>query len=192
MGLWGIYWTSVGDLTHYACVRACVCVLFGLSCRVPYYGAFHLYYCVHSHFKAIRFYRKSWSWELWSRERRNRQPGLPPSTSLRSWSLVAAPISAGATVALSHAHFDSVALSVLDSPHMGASVSGHMRGTNISELPQISASLLGPILFVLAVLWMLLMPPTHRLGVFVPPGPIEDSPGRSSTNDIADWSHLAC
>lgn len=81
------------------------------------------------------------------------------------------PILTAATVALSHTHFDSVTLSVLSSPHTGASVSGCTHGTDISELPQISACLLGSTLFVPAVLWMLLMPSTHRLGVvFVPSG----------------------
>lgn len=64
-----------------------------------------------------------------------------------------------------YTHFDFVTLSDLCSPHMGASVFGCMRGTGISELPQISASLIGSSLFVPAALWMLLMPLAHCLGV---------------------------
>lgn len=46
-----------------------------------------------------------------------------------------------------------------------------MHGTDISEITQTSASLIGSTLFVPAALWMLLMPLAHRLGVaFVPSG----------------------
>lgn len=90
MGLWGIYWTSVGDLTHCVCVCVPMSVCAFLDCHV---GScitvlFHLCDCVHSHSKPIRFYMKSWSWELWSWERCNWQAGILPSTSLCSWSLV--------------------------------------------------------------------------------------------------------
>ena len=173
MGLWGIYWTSVGDLTHRVYERRCVCT-YECVCFLDYHVGsyimvlFHLCYCVYSHSKAIRFYTKSWSWELWGWERCNWQAGILQSTSLYSWSV---PISTAATAALSHTHFDSVTLSVLSSPHMGTSVSRCMHGTDISELPERSAYPLGSTLFVLAVLWVSLMPPTHCLGVvFVPSG----------------------
>lgn len=51
-----------------------------------------------------------------------------------------------------YTHFASVILSDLCSPHMGASVFGCMHGTDISELPQTSASLIGSTLFVPAAL----------------------------------------
>lgn len=47
-----------------------------------------------------------------------------------------------------YTHFDSVTLSDLCSPHTGASVFGRMHGTDISEITQTSAGLIGSTLFV--------------------------------------------
>lgn len=173
MGLWGIYWTSVGDLTHCVCKRVCVrtyksvCLL---DCHVGSYITvlFHLCYCVHSHSKAIRFYMKSWSWELWSWEQCNRQAGILQSTSLCSWSLVQYRSQLQLRLHF-HTQILTLLLNLFSPAHTcGTCVSGCMRGTDISELPQISAC---PTLFTPAVLWTLLKSSTHRLGVvFVPSG----------------------
>lgn len=168
MGLWGIYWTSVGDLTQCVCVCSYLCVCF-LDCRVGSHimVLFHLCY---SHSKAIRFYTKPWSWELWGWECCNWQAAILRSTSLHSWS----PLQYWALLQLLlhlHTHTLTVTLSDLCSPHMGTSVFGRVHGTDISELPQTSAGLIGSTLFVPAPLWMLLMPLAHCLGVaFVPSG----------------------
>lgn len=127
MGLSGIYWTSVGDLTH--CVRACAhtpkCVCF-LDCHVGSYitALFHLWYCVHSHSKAIRFYTKILklrTLKLSAVQSTGWSPAERVSLLLISGTV---PFSAGATLTPSHAHFDSVALSVLYNPHKCASISG--------------------------------------------------------------------
>lgn len=163
MGLWGIYWTSVGDLTHCVCKRVCVCIrksVCFLDCHVGSYITvlFHLCYCVHSHSKTIRFYMKSWSWELWSWERCNRQAGILRSTSLCSWSL--AQYRSQLQLQL---HFHTQILTLLlylFSPAYtcGTCVSGCICDTGISELPQISACPHGSTLFVPAELWTLLKP----------------------------------
>lgn len=69
MALWGIYWTSPGDLTHCVCACACTCTYkhvclpdCGVGCDIIV--LLHSCYCVHSHSKAIRFYTKPQSWEL--------------------------------------------------------------------------------------------------------------------------------
>lgn len=197
MGLSGIYWTSVGDLTR--CVRACArtpkCVCFS-DCHVGSYitALFHLCYCVHSHSKAIRFYTKSWSWELWSWVRCNRRDGLPLSAFLYSWSLVQYHSQLELQLHF-HMHiFDSVALSVLYNPHKCTSVSGaFMEPVFKSPTWCFGGGGVGSDWSVGACkLWMLLMPPIQSRQVFVPSGPIEVSLGHSATNDVADWSHLTC
>lgn len=90
-------------------------------------------------------------------------------------------------------HFDSVTLSVLPNPHMGTSLSG-------ARMAQIFQSYQSEVLAHLGLLCLCLLYcecfSCHRLIVLVwclcLQGPIEDSYGCSSTNDIADWSHLAC
>lgn len=69
MALWGMCWTSRGDLTHCVCVYACTCtykrVCFpdcGVGCDIIVLS--HSCDCVRSHSKAIRFYTKSQSREL--------------------------------------------------------------------------------------------------------------------------------
>lgn len=155
------------------CVPTSVCAF--LDCRVGSHitALFHLCYCVHSHSKAIRFYTKSWSWELWSWERRNWQAAILQSTSLCSWSLVQyrSPLQLQLHF---HINILTLLLYLFSAAHTRVPLSLYpcVAPQKISELPQTSAtSLLGSTLFVPALLWTLLLPSTHRLGVaFVPSG----------------------
>lgn len=70
--------------TVYACVQVCVCFL-DSHVEAHITALFNLRY---PHSKPIRFYIKSWNWELWGWEHRNREVAVLQSTSLFSWSLV--------------------------------------------------------------------------------------------------------
>lgn len=138
------------------CVYKCVCFL-DSHVEAHITALFNLGY---PHSKPIRFYIKSWNWELWGWEQHNREVAVLQSTSLYSWSLVQ---HCGFYCSFTY----TLWLYLPQAAHTCAPPSSDACAALI--FPQTSASLSGPPLFLTPILWMFLTPSVPRLGVALVP-----------------------
>lgn len=157
--MWGIFQTLVGDLTQCLCAQLCVL----LDCHVEVHITVLFNLC-YPHSKPIRFYIKSWNWELWAWERRNWEAAVLQSTSIYSWSMVQHwTLHCGFYCSFTY----TLWLYMIHAAHTCAPPSLGVCATLIFH--QTRASLTAPPMFVTPVLWMFLPPSVPRLGVALVP-----------------------
>ena len=146
------------EIWYSVCVCVYKCVYF-LDSHVEVHitALFNLCY---PHSKPIRFYIKSWNWELWGWEHGNQEVAVLQSTPLYSWSLVQ---QCGFYCSFMY----TLWLYVPQATHTCPPSSSDACATLMFH--QTSASLSGPPLFVTLTLWMFLTPSVPCLGVALVP-----------------------